>query len=188
MLVLIGILGGMLSFASSIPYIVDTIKKNTKPHRITWGIFFLLNLIFLGNQLAAGATSSLWLVVAFTLSTFTIFALSLKNGVGGTSRLDVVVLAGALMGVVIWQLLKVPLASIIANLAVAAIASVPTYKKAWTHPKSETPISYFLNGCAALLSTISVGNFNIALLLLPLYSFIYQGSIYLILIRHKFRK
>lgn len=178
----------MLSFASSIPYIVDTIKKKTKPHRVTWGVFFLLNVIFLGNQLAAGATSSLWLVVAYTLSTFIIFSLSFKNGVGGTSRLDVIVLAGALIGVIIWQLLDAPLASVVANLVVALIASIPTYKKAWAQPKTETSISYFLNACGALLSAISVGSLNIVLLLLPMYAFFYQGSIYLILVRNKFTK
>ncbi len=188
MLALIGILGGILSFTSNIPYMYDTIKKKTKPHRVTWGIFFLLNIIFLGNHIAAGATSSIWLVVAFTLSTFTIFTLSLRNGVGGTTKLDIAVLIGAILGVVIWQLIHSPIASIIVNITCAAIASIPTYKKAWIHPQTETKISYSLGAFASLLSAVSVGKIDLALLLLPIYSFIYQGTIYIILIRRNLIK
>lgn len=185
MLQLIGIAGALLSFGSNIPYIVDTIKKKTKPHRVTWGIFFLLNIIFLGNQLAIGATNSLYLVIAFTVSSGSVFALSFKNGVGGTTKLDVVVLVGALGGVVLWQLLDEPLASVIANIAVAAIASVPTYRKSWLMPETETKIAYLLGAIAATMAAISVGEFNIPLLLLPVYSALYRGAIYLILIRNK---
>ena len=181
MLAVLGILAGIVSFASNIPYIYDTIKKKTKPHRVTWGIFFLLNIIFLGNQLAAGATNSIWLVVAFAIATGTVFALSLERGIGGTTKLDIIVLLGALVGVVIWQLLNAPLASVVANLIVASIATIPTYKKAWTHPETETKVSYSVGAFSAFLAAISVGKWDAALLLLPMYSIVYQGSIFLIL-------
>ena len=185
MLAALGVFAGILSLIANIPYIIDTIKGKTKPHRVTWGIFFLLNLIFLANQLAAGATSSIWLVVAFATSTFIVFSLSVKLGIGGTSRLDILVLAGAMIGVVIWQLLDAPVASIIANLTVAAIASIPTYKKAWAHPETETTISYSVGAIAAAMSAISVGKLDFVLLLLPVYSVVYQSSIAVILERHK---
>lgn len=183
MFAVIGILGGLLSLGANVPYILDTVKGRTKPHRVTWGIFFLLNVIFLANQLAAGATSSIWLVVAFTISTFTVFLLSIKRGTGGTSKLDIVILAGAILGLIVWQLMHSPVPSIIANLVVAAIASIPTYKKAWTHPHTETKISYSLGAVAALMSAISVGKLDVVLLLLPVYAVIYQGSIALVLSR-----
>jgi len=185
MLAALGILAGILSLASNVPYIIDTVKGKTKPHRVTWGIFFLLNIIFLGNQLAAGATSSIWLVVAFTLSTFIIFSLSLRFGVGGTTKLDIILLFGALSGVVVWQMMDAPVASIIANILVATIASIPTYKKAWSQPGTETTISYSVGALAASLSAISIGKPDIVLLLLPVYSAVYQGSIAAILIRKR---
>ena len=185
MYAVLGIVGGLLSLLSNVPYIIDTIKGRTKPHRVTWGIFFLLNCIFIANQLAAGATNSIWLVVAFAVSTGMVFALSFKKGTGGKDVLDLVVLVGALFGVVLWQVLDSPVASIVANLIVAAIASIPTYKKAWLYPQSETAVSYSLGAFAAILSVISVGKIDVALLLLPVYSIIYQGSIYFILIRKR---
>lgn len=173
-----------MALSANVPYIRDILRGTTKPHRVTWGIFFLLNLIFLGNQLASGATSSIWLVVAFVISTFIIFSLSLKYGVGGTTRLDIIILVGALAGVVVWQALQAPLASVVANLTVASIAAVPTYRKAWREPASETKLAFLLGSIAAIFTILSVGELNLALLLLPVYSFAYNGSIYVILSRN----
>jgi hypothetical protein len=181
MYTILGILGGLLALISNIPYIRDILKKTTKPHRVTWGIFFLLNIIFLGNQLAAGATSSIWLVIAFTLSTLIIFSLSLKYGVGGTTKLDVMILIGSLVGVGLWQILQAPIASVLANLVVATIAAIPTYRKAWLQPQTETKLSFLLGTIAAAFTVVSVGGMSLVLLLLPIYSVVYNGSIYLIL-------
>lgn len=178
MLAIIGLSGGLLALLSNVPYVINTLKHKTKPHRVTWGIFFLLNIIFLGNHFAAGATSSLWLVIAFTISTFTIFALSFRYGVGGENKFDKLIIAGALIGVVIWQLLDAPIASIVANISVSVIAGLPTLKKAYKSPASETKIKWLVGSCAGLLTVLSVGELDLALLLLPVYTFIFQGTVF----------
>ena len=182
MLQALGIAAAILSLSSNIPYILDTIRGVTQPHRVSWGIFFLLNIISLANQAAAGATSSLWLIAAFTLSTFIIFSLSIKNGVGGSSKLDLIALFGSLAGVVVWQLIDSPTASIIANIIAGGIAGFPTMVKAYKKPESETKNKWLFGSIAGLLAALSVGEVNIVLLLLPLDVFLYQGSIYLILV------
>ena len=148
MLEIIGIFGGLLAIAGSIPYIINAYQKKITPHRVTWGIFTLVDIIAIANQLAAGATNSVWLVVGFALANLTIFVLSLRHGAGGTERLDIVVLCGAILGVIAWQISGHPIASIIANLIVITLAMAPTYKKGWFDPKSETS-TVFLFGAIA---------------------------------------
>ena len=188
MLQVLGIAAAVLSLSSNIPYILDTIKGVTQPHRVSWGIFFLLNIISLANQAAAGATSSLWLIGAFTLSTLTIFSLSIKNGVGGSSKLDLIALFGSLAGVIVWQLIDSPTASIVANIIAGGIAGFPTIVKAYRKPESETKIKWFFGAIAGLLAALSVGELNVVLLLLPLDVFLYQGSIVVILILRDSKK
>lgn len=185
MLAVVGLLGGILAFVANIPYITDTLKGRTKPHRVTWGIFLVLNVIFLANQSSVGAINSIWLVIGFILSTLTIFILSLKYGVGGYNKQDMVLLLGALLGVVLWVTTKSPSLSIFSNLLSATFAYIPTFNKAWKNPITETKIKWLLGSIAALLSAISVGKFEIIILLLPIYSFVTQGLIYLILNRHR---
>lgn len=185
MLKIIGILGGLIAIAGSIPYMIDTYKKRISPHRITWGIFVLTDVIAIANQLAAGATNSVWLVVGWALANLTIFVLSLRYGVGGTEKLDIVVLCGAILGVIAWQISGQPIASIIANLFVTTLALTPTYKKGWVDPKSETSTIWLWGAIASLLGAISVGKLDYILLLAPVYTFAIQGVLFIVLIRYK---
>ncbi len=185
MLEIIGGLGGLLAIAGSIPYMLDAYKKRITPHRITWGIFTLVDMIAIANQLAAGATNSVWLVVGFCVANLTIFVLSLRHGSGSTERLDIIVLCGAIFGVIVWQISGHPIASIIANLVVITLAMAPTYKKGWIDPKSEIPTVFLFGAIASLLAAVSVGRLDYILLLTPVYTVVIQGTLFIILIRHK---
>lgn len=185
MLEIIGVFGGLLAIAGSIPYMLDAYKKKITPHRITWGIFTLVDIIAIANQLAAGATNSVWLVVGFAVANLTIFVLSLRHGFGGTERLDIIVLCGAILGVIAWQISGHPIASIIANLVVITLAFAPTYKKGWLDPKSETPTVFLFGAIASLLAAISIGGFDYVLLLTPVGTFVIQGALFIVLIRYK---
>lgn len=185
MLQVLGIIGGVIAFTSNIPYILDTIKGKTKPHRITWFVLVTLNVTFLANQLGSGADASLWLVVSFLVSTLTIFLLSIKKGVGGGTKLDYVVLAGSLAGLVLWWLFDSPAASTISNLVFASLAFIPTIIKSWHEPGTETNIKWLLGAIGAGFTVISVGAIDLPLLLLPVYSFVLNLGIYLILVRNK---
>lgn len=181
MQLVLGILGGVLGFSGNSIYFINVLKGKTKPQRVTWGIAFLLNIIFVCNQVASGATYSMILVFAFSLSAAAIFFLSIPKGVGGHSRLDLFVLACSLVGVVLWQLLNSPLASILANLFAAAISLIPTLKKAYLQPETETKIKWLLGSLAGLLGALSVGNLNYTVLLFPLFAFVAQGSVFIVL-------
>jgi hypothetical protein len=181
MLAIIGILGGVLSLLSNIPYIIDTIRRKTKPQRVTWGIFFLLNITFLFNQSAIGATDSLWLISSFAISTLIIFCLSMKYGVGGHGKRDVAIFAGAVLGVILWFVLNQPIFSVIMSLVVATLAVIPTFIKAYRDPRSETSLKWLLGGIAALLTVIAVGKLDLVVLF-PIYSFLTQAGIYAVIV------
>ena len=175
---IIGIVGGLIFILGDIPYVLDTIKGKTKPHRTTWLIFFLLDLIYLFNQYALGATSSLYLVFAWTIMTLLIFILSIKNGIGGFEKLDLICLVGAITGLILWWVLKTPLLSVFCNILVSLIGYIPTYKKVYLKPYTETEISWLTSAVAAILSAVSIGSLNIKLLILPMYSFITTFSVF----------
>ncbi len=82
-LLVFGILAGLLSVISYIPYVLDTLKGSTKPERATWFIWSVLTTILLFAQLAKGATNSIWLTVVQTFGPILIFLLSIKYGEGG---------------------------------------------------------------------------------------------------------
>ncbi len=177
----LGILSSLIFIVGDIPYFLDSLKKKTQPHRVTWGIIFLLNIIGFANQFAAGAGNSLWLFGAAVFATGAIFTVSLFNGTGGSAKLDIVSLCIALIGVALWALSSDPIVSIIANVVAALVGIYPTVVKSKKNPESETMSAYLFGSISSLLAAISVGELNITLLILPLFSFAIQAYlVYLI--------
>lgn len=178
MLEKIGLLGGILIIVADTPYAWNAFKRKTKPHRTTWFIIALINAINLANQHASGAKSSLLFFIGATVITFIVFLASLYNGTGGFAKLDIAVLVGALLGLVVWHVLKSPVASVIANTIVALIGIIPTFIKAYHDPKSETKITWLIGTVSALCAVIAVGKLDFALLLFPIYATLQQASLF----------
>jgi len=170
----IGIASALLFLAGDMPYLLDTFKGKTKPHRVTWGIFALLNAIGFANQYAYGANNSLWLFGAGAAMTGLIFLGSLRNGEGGRSTTDITCLLIGLAGVALWVLFKSPLYSVLANVLAGVAALWPTFKKARRRPETETRISWLVGAICNILTAISVGSLDWRLLVLPVASALMQ--------------
>lgn len=185
---ILGVLSAVIFLACDFPYLIDTIKGKIQPQRVTWGVVALLNVIGFANQLASGASNSLWLFGAATLMVGAIFLASLKNGVGGHSRQDIIAIVASLTGLVLWVIFNSPVFSIVANIFVATVALMPTFAKAKKHPETETKIAWLGGAISALLATISVGSLDWQLLILPASSTILQSYMVYILYIRKQRK
>lgn len=185
----IGILSAVIFISCDIPYLVDAIKAKIQPHRVSWGISFLINAIGFANQSASGASNSLWLFGASTLMTGSIFLVSLKNGVGGHSKLDLFSLIFSLFGVALWQVSNSPAFSVYANVLVGIVCLLPTFAKTRKKPESENGIAWLGGSIAAALAAVSVGAWNLQLLIIPITASILQGyMVYLIYLRKNIPK
>lgn len=171
----LGVASAVLFIACDIPYLIDTIRAKIKPHRVTWGVVALLNTIGFANQLASGADNSLWLFGAAVLMTGIIFLASLRNGVGGHTKQDVVAIITSALGLTLWAISNNPVFSIFANIFVGAVALVPTFAKAKDYPETENRLAWSGGTLSALLATISVGTLNWQLIILPGASTLLQG-------------
>jgi hypothetical protein len=168
----IGILAGILSILMYIPYIKDTVKGVTHPHRASWLIWSCLGLIAFFSQLAKGATDSLWMTAAQTLGTAVVFLLSLKLGVGGFSRRDKISLLTAALGLIVWFFTNEAAFELFITIAVDAIGAGLTAIKAYEMPESETLITWILSAISGILGTIAVGHINPILMAYPFYVFL----------------
>jgi hypothetical protein len=172
---ILGLISGLIFFTVGFPYLFDTLRGKTRPHRVTWAIAVTLNLIGFANQFASGATNSLWMFGAATAMSIAIFTATLVKGVGGHSRLDIFTLTFAFAGIALWVHYDDPLFSIIANTFVAVVALVPTYLKARRDPASETRILWLGGTVGAALGALSVGKWDVQLLIIPVSGVLTQG-------------
>lgn len=91
-----------------------------------------------------------------------IFLLSLKYGFKQITRTDTFFLLLALGGIVPWILTNDPTVSVVIAVSIDVIAFIPTLRKIWAAPETETPILFSMNVVRHILALFSMQAYNIA--------------------------
>lgn len=169
MLQTFGIISGILSVITYIPYLRDIFKLKTRPERATWFIWSILTAIAFFSQVAEGATHSLWLAGVQAAGVVIIFLLSFKFGVGGLTRRDLLALGAAGVGLMFWYYTNNAAIALFITIIIDAIGASLTVWKAYLDPESETFSTWVLSGTAGIFAAIAVGSFDYVLLAFPIY-------------------
>jgi hypothetical protein len=168
MFALFGLLSGILSSLSYIPYIRDILRGKTKPERASFFIWSVLGCIAFVSQFAEGATWSLLLMIE-TFIIFAVFLLSLKFGVGGFTRRDIFALAVAGFGLILWFLTRHAFLALFITIGIDSIGTVLSVIKSYEDPESETISMWATVSVAGVLALFAVGKWDFVLLAYPLY-------------------
>lgn len=147
-----------LSFIGTADYILSILNGKTQPHRTTRMVLFIVSVVNLIGTLAADAgLGVLILSLLFFVRSLTLALLSIRRGIGGTSRLDIACAVTALLGIVAWQVSGSGIWALVFAILADAVAYIPAVIKTWKLPKSEAPLMYGLEGVAATLAIVHDG-------------------------------
>jgi hypothetical protein len=169
MLWLFGVASGALQVLSYLPYLRDILSGTTTPHRGTWGIWCTLSLIVLLSQRADGGAWSLLMAGAQLLGTVVILGLSIRRGVGGTSRLEILLLVIAAAGLVGWYASGNPTVATLCVVLPDLLAVAMMMPKTHADPYSETLSTYVLSAASASCALVAVGSLDFGLIVYPAY-------------------
>jgi len=169
MLWLFGIVSGLLQALACVPYVRDILAGKTTPHRGTWAICCTLSLIVLLSQRADGGEWSLLMAVSQLLGTSLILLLSIRRGVGGRSRLDILLLAIAACGVVGWYVAGDPTIATLCVVLSDLVAVVMMMPKTYADPYSETLSAYVMSALSGACALVAVGSLDFGLIVYPAY-------------------
>lgn len=161
----IAIIAAFLAIAGNVPYLREIVKGRVKPHPYTWLVGTIVSGIIVFGQIAKGAGVGVWPTIASEVFTLIIFLFSLRFGFKGITKSDTFFLVLALSGVVLWVSTKDPTLSVIIAVGIDLISLVPTFRKTWTHPKTEAPILFIANTLRHTLALLSLETYNIATML-----------------------
>lgn len=168
----LGELSLLINIFGGLPYIVQIVRGNVRPERMSWFVWSLILGLAIWSYRSSGATNSLWFLVGDCIVTTVIFLLSLWRGKGGWTRLDIVCLLIAASSLLLWQATSLPLLSLGGVLVADAVALVPTLVKSLQDPGSESASTFCFSSLAAVFGFVSVGEWNLLLLFYPAYLFL----------------
>jgi hypothetical protein len=169
MLEIFGYTSGILMIISVVPYTRSILRGNTKPQRMTWLIWTVLILIAFFSQLAKGASWSLLLTAGDGIAILFTFILSIKYGVEGFRKIDIISLAGAGLSLLLWYFTKEPAVALFLIILIDIIGLNLTIQKAWKNPETENWVGWAMCGVGGLFGILSVGSYNFILLAYPIY-------------------
>jgi len=155
-------IAAILAIIGNIPYIIDILKGRVKPHSYTWFVWTVVSGIVFFGQLAKGAGIGALPTAAAGVFTIFIFLLSLKYGYRKITKTDTLFLVLALAGIVPWILTTDPTVSVVVAVSIDVIAFIPTLRKTYLEPKTETPTLYGMNVVRHILALFSMQTYNLA--------------------------
>ena len=171
----IGILAGIISFSAYLFYILAILRGTTKPSRATWFILSFISIVLFWSYSSVGASSTLWVALANAVASAVIALLSIKYGVGGTSRLDILCFIGSIFSVALWWYLDAPIIALSMNIAMDFFALLPTIKKVYMRPYLEDRFAWLLTTIGSILNLFAIENLTFNIILYPFYFMIING-------------
>lgn len=167
----LGKLAGLISLLGFVPYVRSILRGQTRPQRVSWGLWALLDVTLLLTHLQAGGIRSMWVPLSQAAGSLSIALLSLSRGVGGWSMLDRLCLAGSLAGLLLWRLSSATV-GLCASILVHFIAGVPTLSKAYVDPDSEDLTTWLCFLCGNTLNLAAITRWSAAEAIYPIYLFL----------------
>ena len=181
LVVVLGVAAGVIGVFDTIPYVRDTLRGSTRPHRGTWLIWGVLAVVVSLSQYADGASWSLVMAGVQAVLTSVIFLLSIRRGEGGVSPADMVLIAIAGAGVAGWIVADEPIVATVCVIAADLIGAAMMIPKTYRDPESETLVTFAFASLGGALAAGAVGAVDVSLLLYPVYYCVVNGAIALLI-------
>lgn len=164
---LLGVITVVLTFVGYVPYVRDTLKGKTHPHAYSWFVWGLIAILIFVLQTEAHAGPGAYVMLSGGLVSLFIFGLSLRYGKQTITKSDTVFFVLALLATAIWIFAKQPILAIILLWIIDMLGLMPTVRKSWHKPHSETLFLYQTGIIRHGISIVAIASYNFTTLLFP---------------------
>ena len=173
------IVGAVLSMIGSSTYIRHTIQGKTKPNRVSFFMWAFAALVAFGAELHehVGIQAFMTFVVGFSPLLIFFSSFVNKKSYWQITRFDLICGSLSLLGVILWLITRHGNIAIALTIAGDAIAGLPTFRKAFTHPETESYFLFLMAFINSSLVILTIKNWNFATYGFPIY--IWLATLYL---------
>ena len=180
-----GYVSGVLEGIGALPYLYSILNGQTKPSRATWLIWSMVGIILFITYYLSGARETLWQPGIAVLFNLTFATLSLKYGVGGTTKLDILCFIGVAIALFFWAITSSPVVGMTIIVIIATIGSIPTILKVYKDSQSENKSTWLFWVLANIANLLAIKSWSYEIIFYPIESTLVISFIYFLLIRKK---
>ena len=182
---IIGVITVVLGIAGYIPYLKDVLAEKTKPHVYTWFVWGLITLVVFALQVSGDAGAGSWVTLVAALLALLIFILGMRQGDKDITKSDTLFFIAALFALGLWLFASQPEASVILLVFIGMLGFIPTIRKSWNKPHTETLSTYIINSFRHGLSFFALSQYTIVTWLFPITWSVANGLFVLILLARR---
>ena len=162
------------------PYCRDIFKRRTTPHLYTWLIWsFTQGTATAASWYGGGKFNALTFAIG-TVLVIAVFFLSFKYGTKNITRSDTVLLIVALLAIIVWWQMGNPLIAVLMVTLIDAIGYIPTFRKSYAEPWSETLSYWVLMVVANIFTIASSAQYNFLTVTYAAVLLIANGTVWMI--------
>lgn len=142
-------------------YIRDMYRNSTSPNLVTWFLWTLAPLIAFAAQRQNGVGTEAILTLMVGLCPLAVFVAGLKKGVFRPSRFDLLCGSASLIALILWQLTGNGAVAVALSIGADGLAALPTLRKAYNDPQSESPFLFMLFAISAGLTLLTIDQWSL---------------------------
>jgi len=179
------IISSLLALISPLVYSQAILKAKAKPHRTTRLVLLLITSLTTASLLAQKDQVAVYLAAVSAFQSIIIFILSLKWGMGGWAKTDIICLIIAILGILLWKTTNNPTLALYSAIAADFTGMAPAIIKTYKFPETEVWTFFFLDTIAAGFSILALKSFSLQESSYPIYIMLINFTMVLLIIRPK---
>lgn len=174
-----GLLSSFFVLLGGLPYLNDIHKKRANPHVLSWLGWAFITALGAFAMLAEGSVWAVAILFANTALCLLIALYSIIRGVGvwATGKYDFIFFGIGIIGLVLWQVLDMPVIALVCAILADFCFGAPTIIKTFKDSSTETPFVWATATISGFLSLFALQNFSFHEVAYPLYLFIFDATV-----------
>jgi hypothetical protein len=150
----------LLAAVGGSSYVRDTWRGITSPNRVTWSLWGVEGVLAFGVELQqlVGLASLMTLMLGLVPCAVVIVSFKNPHSVWRLGPFDVVCGIVSLAGLAFWAFVNEPTIALISFVCADQVAGLPTLRKSWLAPSTESPRVFILGAfnCTITILTLKV--------------------------------
>ncbi|MDB5182396.1 MAG: hypothetical protein JWO47_180 [Candidatus Saccharibacteria bacterium] len=163
------IVSAILALIAPVIYCRAILRGDAKPHRTTRFVLLLITILTFASLLAQHNHQAIWLASASAIQAVFIFALSIKHGMGGRDKSDIICLVIALAGMILWRITKQPVLALYFAILADFTGMIPALIKTYRKPETEIWSYFGIDVIAGMLTLLASKEWTVKAVLYGLY-------------------
>lgn len=165
------ILGFVINLVGDLSYVIHTLQNKTRPNRVSWFMWALAPLIAFAAEIheGVGIQSLMTFIVGFGPLLVLIASFVNRKSVWKITKFDIACGALSFLGLICWALTRHGNVAIAFSILADGLAAIPTLKKSFYEPDSESYLVFLFGGTNAAITILTIHEWSFAVYAFPIY-------------------